>query len=53
MKIIAIEEHFRPKCYHDYLLSRKDPPRLELVEDTDNNKVFREWITEKFYLIQT
>ena len=52
MKIISIEEHFRPKCFHEFLLSRTEAPRLELIEDKDKNKVYREWYSEHTYIIQ-
>jgi hypothetical protein len=52
MKIIAIEEHFRPNRFYDYLLSRKDPPRLEIIEDKEQGRVYREWISSKLYFIQ-
>ncbi|MFC1905582.1 amidohydrolase family protein, partial [Chloroflexota bacterium] len=41
MKIIAIEEHFRTEAFLDYLRSRKDYPRIEVVEDENHNKAER------------
>ena len=50
MKKIAIEEHYQARCYRDYLLSRKDPPRLEIIDDGGREKV-REWITASQYTV--
>ncbi len=52
MKIIAIEEHFHPKCYIDHLLSRKEPPRLEITEDENRQKIHREWSSASEYLVR-
>lgn len=43
IKKIAIEEHFRPKCYHDYLLSRKEPPRLEVTRNENGQKLYHDY----------
>jgi len=43
MRKIAVEEHFYTKTYLDYLCSRKDPPRREVVEDESHNKIERAW----------
>ena len=48
MKIIAIEEHFRPDCYTQYMLSRKEAPRLEIIKDSGRERVL-EWITAEMY----
>ena len=41
MKRIAVEEHFVARCYMDYLRSRKDYPRLEIIEDDRHGKIER------------
>ena len=52
MKKIAIEEHFLPQNYVDYLLSRKDPPRFEIVKDEKNDEIVRRWNTPTDYTVQ-
>lgn len=42
MKKIAIEEHFYSKGYMEYLRSRKEYPRREIVEE-NGKKVERDW----------
>ena len=51
MKKIAIEEHFYTESYLNYLQSRKDPPRLESIEDEDNQKIWRLWSADDEYTI--
>jgi len=41
MKIIAVEEHFLTEDYLNYLRSRKDYPKLEVVEDESHRKFER------------
>lgn len=43
MRRIAIEEHFVTKEYVDYLFTRKDCPRWEIVEDEKHRKIERRW----------
>ncbi len=38
MKRIAVEEHFYTKSYLDYLRSRKDYPKIEIVEDREHRR---------------
>lgn len=41
MKRIAVEEHFLTEDYLDYLRSRKEYPKLEIVEDESHRKFER------------
>jgi len=43
MKIIAVEEHFSTQTYVDYLRSRKEPPKWEIIEDEDHGNIERAW----------
>ena len=43
MRKIAVEEHFYTEAYLEYLRSRKDPPRREIVQDENGNEVERAW----------
>ena len=43
MRRIAIEEHFYTEEYVDYLCSRRDCPRIEIVEDEKHRKIERHW----------
>jgi 2,3-dihydroxybenzoate decarboxylase len=43
MKKIAIEEHFLTEEYIDYLRSRKEYPRLEIVQGENNQERWRLW----------
>ena len=43
MKIIAIEEHFITRSHLDYLRSRKDFPRREIVEDEKGLQIEKIW----------
>ena len=52
MKKIAIEEHFLTEDYVNYLCSRKDPPKLEIVEDEKHNEIVRLWNTPTDYTVQ-
>lgn len=43
MKRIAIEEHFWTEGFVDYLRSRREAPRLEIVEDEEHHKIEWHW----------
>ncbi|MFC1945661.1 amidohydrolase family protein [Chloroflexota bacterium] len=43
MKRIAIEEHFATDEYFNYLRSRKETPRRELIKDGEHHELEREW----------
>jgi predicted TIM-barrel fold metal-dependent hydrolase len=43
MRRIAVEEHFYTEAFLEYLRSRKEPPRREIIEDAHHNKVERAW----------
>ena len=47
MRKIAVEEHFYTEAFLEYLRSRKDPPRREVLEDANHNKMERAW--DSFY----
>ncbi len=50
MRRIAVEEHISIKEYVDYLYTRKEPPRLEIIEDQERGKMARDWITPDFVM---
>ncbi len=43
MRRIAIEEHFITKEYMEYLFTRRDCPRWEIVEGGKDRRVERRW----------
>jgi predicted TIM-barrel fold metal-dependent hydrolase len=47
MRKIALEEHFYTEAFLEYLRSRKEPPRREVLEDANHNRIERAW--DSFY----
>jgi 2,3-dihydroxybenzoate decarboxylase len=47
MRKIALEEHFYTEGFLEYLRSRKEPPRREVLEDANHNQIERAW--DSFY----
>lgn len=49
MKIIGVEEHYTVPEYMDYLYSRKEPPRREIIKDKRHGKLVRDWLTPDLF----
>jgi predicted TIM-barrel fold metal-dependent hydrolase len=50
VKIIAVEEHFHTKKYLDYLHSRKEVPKRDVIEQR-GKKLTRDWWSSKDFFV--